>query len=412
MRACRFGAAALSFLTAVGAVVASQPLPQQVDEGPPRLPAPVATHGNRVEPVFGMKPYVDRLLVDIAAAERSVYVNCYVLGGEHGLRIAEALGRRHADGLDVRLLLDRHLGTGGKFRKEAKVVARRLDELGVPWRRSRTRSGSGLRQRVVDHNKLAVIDAQVAYVGGTNVSDTWARYNDLMMRVQGPAAGAVHQQHRFDWALAGDPDRDLPEVDLEYRGQGLPASGSPAGLSTVTLVGTGPGRRSFEGALLNALRSAQTSIEVQVHQLHHDGALDELIRAHQRGVAVRVFLDPTNIDNLVPLIRKGPRGVFNAYAVTRLREAGVPVRFVKVGETFDAFHMKLGLFDGRVLLVGTANWDRRAANVLSETVLEISGGPAVTQVRRWFDGNWESRGVEPSVGYFAQVANWLMRMFL
>jgi phosphatidylserine/phosphatidylglycerophosphate/cardiolipin synthase-like enzyme len=374
-------------------------------------PRPVPRHDNQVELVFTLPGYVDRLLGDIAEAERSVYLDHYLLGGKVGTRVARALAARARAGLDVRVLLDGWLGTAGKFRREARKVRKVLDREGVPWRPAVTREGSGIRRRVVDHNKLAVVDRRIAYVGGTNVSDIWLDYNDLMLRVEGPVVADVVTQFVHDWDLAGSPEAGLPTTDRLLVAEGLLESRSAPGLSTVRLVGTGPGRRTFEGALLNNLRSAERSIEVQVHQLHHEQALHELVLAHRRGVAVRVLLDPTDIDEQVPLVG-GPRGIFNAFAVKTLKEAGVPVRFVRLGEEFDAFHMKLGIFDGQVLLAGSPNWDRRGAEVLTETALEVSGGDAVVAIRHWFDTNWDGRSEDPEVGNTAELINWFLRKFL
>lgn len=378
----------------------------------PELPRP-AVHRNQVaEAVFTMPAYVNRLARDISAARSRIYLDQYFLGGSPGRRLAHALAARKAEGLDVRVLIDAHMGTIGKLRREVKQVVRLLEERGVPVRKAVTRPGTVLRPRVADHHKLAVIDGQVAWVGGTNISDVWERYNDLMVRVHGSLATDVEQQFLFDWALTEEPDAAAGLPDIGYPGRGLLEADSREGRSSIRMVGTGPGRRSFEAAMLNNIRAAARSIEVQVHQLNHEEAIDELIRAHHRGVAVRIFLDPSNMDNLIPLVKKGPRGILNAYAAQRFAEAGVPVRFIKVDGAYEAFHMKLGIFDGQVLQVGTANWDRRAAEVLTETVLEVAGGPAVTRVRGWFDRNWEHHSEPPAVGYFARVVNWLMRKLL
>lgn len=377
----------------------------------PRLDPPVATHDNLTEPVFTLPAYAQRLVADIGRARTSVHMDCYTMGGKHGERIARALIARKKDGLDVRVLLDRHLGTVGSLLSECKRVLRMLTEGGVPVRFSVTRKGSGLRRRVVDHCKLSVIDGGLAYVGGTNIADMFEKYNDLMIRFEGPAAGVVDRQFEHDWWLAENPDA-RPERDVAFTAQGQLENGSKPGLATIRVVGTGPGRLTFHAALLNEIRSAKRSIEVQLHQLNHDPVIDELVAASQRGVAVRVLLDPTDLENFIPLMTDGPRGMWNAHAVMRLREGRVPVKFVDLGGVFDAYHMKLGIFDGRVLLVGSPNWDRRGSQVLTETALEVAGGPAVRAVHAWFDGNWERTPEEAEVGYFARLVSYLLRTFV
>lgn len=399
----------LVIAAAWAAVSSAQPIS---DPNRPRLPRPRALHGHQVEPFFSMPAYVDRLVADIDVATKSVLVDQYFLGGSPGRKIVLAMDRARQRGLEVRLLMDKNLGTIGRLKGEVKQTVELLRELGMPWRIAPTREGTGVRRRVADHNKISVVDDAICYVGGTNVSDVWANYNDLMMRVEGPVAADLASQVRFDWYLTSHYEHRDRLVDQTFEGDGLLESGSEPGRSTIRLFGTGLGRRTFEGALMNCLRSAKKSIDVQVHQLNHEAAIDELIAAHRRGVAVRVFLDPTNVDNLIPVIKKGPRHVFNAYAMTKLDKAGVPVQFVKVEDALESFHMKFGLFDGQVLLVGTANWDRRAAEVLTESELEIAGGPAVAKVQAWFEKNWATNGHKPRVGFIARISNWLMNRFL
>lgn len=379
----------------------------------PPLPSLEPTHGNVLEPIFELRPYVNSLMRDIAHARKSVYVDYYILGGEIGREVGKLLRKKHQEGIDVRIMLDPHLGIVGRLKDQVRTMVRFLEREKVPFRRSVIRkAGPVLHSWSEDHNKLVIIDQEVAYVGGANISDQFVSYNDLMLRTSGPVVSRIVQQYLHDWELAGNPELAKTIVtDITFEGEGLLEPGSQEGTSTVRLVGTGIGRRTYEGALLNAIRSATTSIRVQLHQLNHDPVLDELIAAKERGVRVQALLDPTNIDNYIPLVNMGPRGILNAYAVTRLQEAMVDVRFVKLREPFDAYHMKLGIFDDHNMLVGTANWDYLATRSATETVLEVAGGPAIERISAWFDRSWENDSETPQVGYIAHVINWMYRLF-
>lgn len=379
----------------------------------PPLPSLEPTHDNVLEPVFELRPYVNALMRDIAHARQSVYVDYYILGGEIGREVGKLLRKKLREGVDVRVMLDPHLGVVGKLRDQVRSLIRFLEREKIPYRKAVIRrAGTVLHSWSEDHNKLVIIDREVAYVGGANITDQFIHYNDLMLRSSGPVVGKLVEQFLHDWELAGVPDVARAIVtEITYDGQGLLEPGSREGTSTVRLVGTGIGRRTFEGALLNCIDSARSSIRVQLHQLNHDPVLDALIAAKQRGVNVQALLDPTNIDNYIPLVKSGPRGIFNAYAVTRLQEAQVDVRFVKLREPFDAYHMKLGVFDDEVMLIGTANWDYLANRSSTETVFEVAGGPAVGTIRQWFDHSWHEDSEVPQVGYIAQVINFVYRLF-
>ncbi|MBI4863896.1 MAG: phosphatidylserine/phosphatidylglycerophosphate/cardiolipin synthase family protein [Candidatus Riflebacteria bacterium] len=379
----------------------------------PTLPLPSLepVHGNRVEPIYGIRPHVERLKQDIRQAKNRIYCDLYILGGRIGAEVAVELVRRHREGLDVRVIIDRHLGTLRVLRQEIRAVKKIFDHAKVPLRIAALRNGGTILHRYTeDHNKLVVIDGRITYTGGTNVTDHFFKYFDLQVRVEGPVAALVEQQFLYDWELAGMSSFSQPP-DLMSTASGLLENQSAEGLSTIRLVGTGVGRQTFYGALLNAIRSARSSISVQVHQLNEDTVLDELIRAKNRGVNVRALLDPTNVDNLIPLIHSGPRVLFNAHAVVRLGEASVPVRFVSLDDGYDAYHMKLGVFDRKVLLVGSANWDYLGPHSATETVLEIAGGDCVREVADRFDTAWDNHSTTPAVGYFSRLLNYLMRLY-
>lgn len=377
------------------------------------LPSLEPTHDNDLFPIFGMERYMGNLEEDIHEAKKSVYIDLWCLGGESGLRIARHLARKTKQGIDVRVMLDPGLGVLPALKVEGKQVLEYLQAEQVPMRTPRTRpAGWIIRTHTEDHNKLSVIDGKVAYVGGTNIADRFKAYNDLQIRCRGPVVGQLEQQFLHDWEVAGKPAREPLPSDLRYTGTGMLAYGSTKKqLATVRLVGTGIGRLTYHDALINLLKSARSSIRVQVHQLGHDPVLDEIIAAKDRGVDVQVLLDPTNIDNFVPLFGRGPRGIFNAYAVKRLQEAGVAVRFLEVDPDHSAYHMKLGIFDDEWVFVGTANWTHLESETNTETNLELAGGRLPKILRDSFDKLWIEATVEPEVGYLARLINYLYRKF-
>jgi phosphatidylserine/phosphatidylglycerophosphate/cardiolipin synthase-like enzyme len=382
----------------------------------PQLPPVEATHDNQVEAIFGLPAFVQRVEADIASARRQVLVDFYVLGGESGSRIARALALRHGEGLDVRVLLDEHMGSIPRIKDEARAVRLVLDAAGVPVRMAAMRRGGRpLHARTEDHNKLVAIDGRVGYVGGTNPTDRFLRYNDLMMRTAGPAVRALAQLFEYDWRSSERPPAPRPAADqdhdIEFAGSGLLAGASRPGLSTMRVLSTGIGRRTFEGAVVNAIRSARESILVQQHHFAHDPLIDELAAARRRGVDVKVLLDPTNIDNFIPLFHRGPRAIFNAHAAVRLEKAGVDVRFIRLEDGVEAYHMKLGVFDRSVLLVGSANWERIGCRTSTETVLEIAGGPVVGEIAGSFDELWRSHAERRRVGYASRLLNFLLHLY-
>lgn len=111
------------------------------------------------------------------------------------------------------------------------------------------------------------------------------------------------------------------------------------------------------GALL---RQAKRTLDVCVFTITDDRLADPLLAAHQRGIAVRILTDDEKSHEL-------------GSDVDRLRSAGVPLRM-----DHSPYHMhhKFAVLDRTVLLTGSYNWTRGAAQFNKENVL-TTGDPAL-----------------------------------
>ena len=104
-----------------------------------------------------------------------------------------------------------------------------------------------------------------------------------------------------------------------------------------------------------------------------DTISDAILDACQRRVKVRVISDDD---------KSGDRGS----DIERLQERGVEVR---IDRTDDHMHHKFAIFDHHLLLNGSYNWTRSAANRNQENFL-VTGDPRfVEDFSRQFERLWE-----------------------
>lgn len=154
--------------------------------------------------------FFPQLCADIAAAQHSIYLETYIFAADRaGRMVADALQRAAARGVAVRVLLD---GYGSAELPQHWVDELRKAEVEVRWfrreispftlRRNRHRR---LRRM---HRKMAVMDGEVAFVGGINIindvpahSDLSAPQLDYAVRVQGSVAGEIHVAMRHLWSV-------------------------------------------------------------------------------------------------------------------------------------------------------------------------------------------------------------------
>ncbi|MDO8812446.1 MAG: cardiolipin synthase ClsB [Gallionella sp.] len=166
--------------------------------------------GNRLILLQNGAAFFPQLCADIDAAQHSVYLETYIFAAdETGRLIADALQRAAARGVTVRVLLD---GFGSADLPQHWVDELRAAGVEAQWFRREvspfTLRRSRKRRLLRMHRKLAVMDGEVAFVGGINIIDDIPEYGDFIMprldyavRVQGAATGEMHAAMRRLWGL-------------------------------------------------------------------------------------------------------------------------------------------------------------------------------------------------------------------
>jgi len=121
------------------------------------------------------------------------------------------------------------------------------------------------------------------------------------------------------------------------------------------------------------LDRARNTVDICVFTITDDRVSDAIIDAHERRLKVRVISDDD---------KSGDRGS----DIQRLESAGVEVR---TDHTDDHMHHKFAIFDHRLLLNGSYNWTRSAANRNKENFL-VTGEPRFVEgFARQFERLWE-----------------------
>jgi cardiolipin synthase A/B len=186
-----------------------------------------------------------------------------------------------------------------------------------------------------------------------------------MLERRGPAAGLLASLALAAALAACDPGTAVLAAAAPPPAPLLPpAAAVRVGADDVTLLRSGA--PTFER--LNALiAAARVSVHVEVYEFGQALLVSALIAAHQRGVAVTVIDDPSELSSAVTAVR--------------LREAGVDVVDYPVRKQM-IDHVKLLVVDGSVAVVGGINWGVNSpANHDYDALLS---GPVVANLDRVF----------------------------
>ena len=137
-------------------------------------------------------------------------------------------------------------------------------------------------------------------------------------------------------------------------------------------------------AALSLIDDAQHSIRFKIYLLTYSDARQALVRAAQRGVAVRVLIDQHPVGS----------DASNAESYRQLQEGGVDVKWAP--DAFKNVHEKSLVVDDRLALIATFNFTHSSFTHNREYGL-LSAQPAVVaDVAALFDADWAGKGASIS----------------
>jgi phosphatidylserine/phosphatidylglycerophosphate/cardiolipin synthase-like enzyme len=132
-----------------------------------------------------------------------------------------------------------------------------------------------------------------------------------------------------------------------------------------------------EAPYVDVLRTAQSTIDVEVYLMGYGGILDELMAKAQAGVTVRVILDEYKRET-------------NQRYFDMLVAAGAEVHWSSPRFTY--FHAKFFIVDGAVAVMSTGNYSRTYSIERERNFVATDRDPAdLADLRELFAADWEDR---------------------
>jgi cardiolipin hydrolase len=124
--------------------------------------------------------------------------------------------------------------------------------------------------------------------------------------------------------------------------------------------------------IMGLLRGVRRQAELCVYTITDDRITGEVLAAHRRGVAVRIVTD-------------NEKAYDPGSDTLQMARAGVPV---KVDDSPYFMHHKFAIFDADVLLTGSYNWTRGAADNNEENLILSNDRRLLTAFRGEFERLW------------------------
>jgi cardiolipin synthase len=312
---------------------------------------PVTYRHNRVVLFPGGRSLFRSMHAALRSAKRFILIEFYLI---HADRTGAALAAELADavrrGVRVWMIYD-YVGSIDTPSSFFEGMERQGIEL-IPFNVPSFRRGLHWFDRR-DHRKMAIVDGEIAYLGGFNIGDEYSglaersqRFRDVGFSVAGSAVGELVRNFSEAWRM----ERGQPPA--------LPSGGGDAephprrrGEADVVIVSGGPhhSRSYIRGAFLVNIASAAEEILIATpYFVPGPRMIRSLLRAVRRGVTVRLLL-PARSD--VPLVRLLGRSYYGA-----LLGKGIEIRELER----EILHAKVMLIDGERTVIGSANLDQRS----------------------------------------------------
>lgn len=338
-----------------------------------------ATVGNRALLAADSNAAIDDMVRDFDAAADTIHVSFYIwLADRNGLAVVEALKRAALRGVTCRVLAD-GVGSRSLIRSGHWAAMR---QAGVRLCASMKLSLGlamvlGSRIDLRNHRKIVVVDNRVTWCGSQNAADPefrikprFAPWVDIMLRFEGPVAAQNQRLFASDWMVEAGENLDAM----------LAMAPPPAASDGFPAVAFGTGPMSPKGAMsdvfVSLLYAAEREVVISTPYFVPDPPLLAAITGcARRGVRTTLILPARNDSWVVAAISKAN------YAP--LVEAGIALFEFRGG----LLHAKSVVADGTVVLVGSANMDRRSLDLNFENNILVCS-PAIARAVRDRQDAW------------------------
>jgi cardiolipin synthase A/B len=347
--------------------------------------SPLVT-GNKVELLVDGPTTYDAMFAAIKNAKDHINMETFIIeDDEIGQRFAKLLISKQTSGVQVNLIYDSvgSISTPKAFFEPLIASGGNVLEFN-PINPLNARKGWEFSRR--DHRKLLVIDGQIAFVGGINISSVYSsgsfgksksthnkqQWRDTHLRMTGPVVSEFQKLFIATWnEQQGEP--------LAFK-QYFPEE-TNQGNEVVRALGSNPEEpySQMYVTLLSVINSAETQVSLtNAYFVPDPQMLTALKEAAQRGVDVRLLLPDKTDSNMV------------FYASRSFYDELLSAN-VKIYERQDALlHAKTLLVDGVWSTIGSTNLDWRSFTNNQEINAIVLGQDFGAQMQAMYEKDLES----------------------
>lgn len=320
--------------------------------------------------IDGEEYFLD-LINSIYSAKESINIRTYIFDNDdYAVKIADIL-KGVSEEVEVKVLMD-ELGSvtawqtlpGTSMPLDFELPVRIDDYL---------EKDSSVKTRTAinpwfttDHVKTLIFDNQSAYIGGMNIGREYRyEWHDIMLKVEGPIVGRINKEFYGAWAHSGWGGDFAYGMSKLFRSDNNKMEDKEDYINIRPLY-TKTGKTEIHDVTLEAIKRAKSYVYIQNAYFSDNRIINELIRARERGVDVRVILPYWGNHNIM--------NSANMISANIMLRNGIRVYLYP-----NMTHVKATVIDGWAM-VGTANYDKLSMRVNQEMNLAFYDKKAVEEL--------------------------------
>ncbi len=331
------------------------------------------TLNNEVTLLVNGEDMFPQLLASIEGAKHSIHLEFYIFDVDTiGTQVLDLLEKKASEGVIVRLIVD-SFGSPKLIRYMRKKKDSKIQFQAFLPVTFTSLANSNYR----NHRKIAVIDGNICFIGGINISDRYVNPNnfglywrDTSVKIVGNAGTMFQISFWNSWNQTdGEPYR-LEESYFQE------SSFVTDQLTAVALASSDPGSLgpfNMEALLISIGEASERIKLCTPYYIPSEELATALKTAAASGVDVELMIPAEGDSWLV-------QHASNSY-LKPLLERGVKVYLYKKG----FLHAKTSVIDGKIAYIGTVNLDFRSFYINYEVAAVISNRDFCKKMEQQFD---------------------------
>lgn len=331
---------------------------------------------NQFQLLVGPEAFIQSLQNDLPNCNQNFYVQFSTFEGDaSGKAFADLLLDKARAEIDVRLVVDYYSdavlsdtypilihrrNAVNKERQETLRLFEDIQKQGVKVKRTAPMGPAWIYALYRDHKKMIILDDDIAYVGGINISDHNYAWHDYMVRIE----GSLVQNLKTDYCSSWD-------------GETTPFDKPHSDANSDFILNQCAGRYSIFEEILAMIGRAEEEIIIESPYLLGDNIESAILNAAERGVKARLII-PYQSNKLV----------YRIWIRASLRRLNHPnITYYGYHGEHDMTHAKLVIVDGKHATFGSLNMFELEGLTQKELNVFSSNPDFITQLKAFVESD-------------------------